>query len=163
MYAILAIALVCLGGSYGLFYYSKATGGWATTNHGAFVTPAVTIADLGWRDASGAGVVAERWWVWQVSAGCARKCVDVNRDLQSLQTLLNKQAHRVRLGFTDLTGASAPGGLAAKQIHMDGVDVDLGIYIVDPIGNLVFHYSEGTDPALILEDLKRLLKVSQIG
>ena len=38
-----------------------------------------------------------------------------------------------------------------------------GVYIVDPNGNLVFFYEISVDPALIKEDLKRLLKVSQIG
>ena len=38
-----------------------------------------------------------------------------------------------------------------------------GIYIVDPNGNLVFFYPIDINPKLLLADLKRLLKVSQIG
>jgi hypothetical protein len=38
-----------------------------------------------------------------------------------------------------------------------------GIYIVDPLGNLVFHYALDAAGKPVLQDLKRLLKVSQIG
>ena len=41
--------------------------------------------------------------------------------------------------------------------------MDEGIYIVDPNGNLVFSYPLDINPKLLLADLKRLLKVSQIG
>jgi hypothetical protein len=38
-----------------------------------------------------------------------------------------------------------------------------GIYIIDPIGNFVFRYGADGNPKDILSDLKRLLKMSQIG
>lgn len=37
------------------------------------------------------------------------------------------------------------------------------IYIIDPLGNLVLSYQQGVDPSGILQDLKRLLKLSRIG
>ena len=52
----------------------------------------------------------------------------------------------------DLVRISAGGGM-----------MDEGIYIVDPNGNLVFFYPIDINPKLLLADLKRLLKVSQIG
>ena len=38
-----------------------------------------------------------------------------------------------------------------------------GLYIVDPLGNLVLRYPLGAAGNSVLDDLKRLLKVSQIG
>ena len=37
------------------------------------------------------------------------------------------------------------------------------IYIVDPLGNLMMSYQVGADPSGIRKDLKRLLKLSQVG
>ena len=49
------------------------------------------------------------------------------------------------------------------RISAGGRRMDEGIYIVDPNGNLVFFYPIDINPKLLLADLKRLLKVSQIG
>ncbi len=37
------------------------------------------------------------------------------------------------------------------------------IYLIDPKGRLILAYPEGTEPKDLLKDLRRLLKVSQIG
>jgi cytochrome oxidase Cu insertion factor (SCO1/SenC/PrrC family) len=37
------------------------------------------------------------------------------------------------------------------------------VYLVDPLGNLMMHYPAGADGKRMLKDLRRLLKVSQIG
>jgi len=37
------------------------------------------------------------------------------------------------------------------------------IYLVDPLGNLMMRFPRDPDPSLILKDLRRLLRVSQIG
>lgn len=37
------------------------------------------------------------------------------------------------------------------------------IYIIDPLGNLMMSYAPGAPPKGLLEDLKKLLKLSRIG
>jgi hypothetical protein len=37
------------------------------------------------------------------------------------------------------------------------------IYLVDPLGNLMMRYPANSDPAKVIKDLERLLKVSRIG
>jgi hypothetical protein len=37
------------------------------------------------------------------------------------------------------------------------------IYIVDPLGNLMMSYGPSSEPKGLLEDLKKLLKLSHIG
>jgi hypothetical protein len=175
MYAIVAVALASLTAAYALFYWSQTGPGWGTTNNGEFVSPMVTVQDLGWRGAKGVVLDPEHWWLWHVDTGCDSDCVKVAHDLRAIHTLLNKDARRVRIGFTDLAHvqantrdhATVGSDQLGKPILINNVGsqlgVDIGIYIVDPIGNLVLYYAQGTDPGLILEDLKRLLKVSQIG
>jgi hypothetical protein len=37
------------------------------------------------------------------------------------------------------------------------------IYMIDPLGNLMMRFPKDVDPSLMAKDIKRLLKVSQIG
>ena len=37
------------------------------------------------------------------------------------------------------------------------------IYMIDPLGNLMMRFPKDVNPSLMAKDLKRLLKVSQIG
>ena len=57
------------------------------------------------------------------------------------------------------------GSLPLEVTVLSGVQKTMpeGIYIIDPIGNFVFRYGADGNPKDILSDLKRLLKMSQIG
>jgi hypothetical protein len=50
-----------------------------------------------------------------------------------------------------------------RLLSGSGSPLAAGIYIVDPLGNLVLHYPVDASGKSVLTDLKRLLKVSQIG
>ncbi|MAM88398.1 MAG: hypothetical protein CME36_13935 [unclassified Hahellaceae] len=55
---------------------------------------------------------------------------------------------------------------AAIQVWLDnaGISAQPGDFVLaDPNGNFIMHYPKATDGKAILEDLKRLLKVSKIG
>jgi hypothetical protein len=91
-------------------------------------------------------------------------CAEALQKLRAAHILLNKEAKRVRRGIT--TGPAfvipddQPDLLRIQSLREKTPD---GIYIVDPNGNLVFFYPLDINPKLLLADLKRLLKVSQIG
>jgi cytochrome oxidase Cu insertion factor (SCO1/SenC/PrrC family) len=165
---IFAIALVTLGGAYALFYAAREGGIWGTTNHGTFVDPPLSMAELRLTDADGR-VLTEggTWWLWVVApAGCAQACESAVQQLRQLHVLLNKDAPRVRRALL------APPGTAAavmagfpKLIRLTGdlAPLEQGVYIVDPIGNLVLHYPYRDAGPPVLDDLRRLLKLSQIG
>jgi hypothetical protein len=164
MLAIACIALATLAASYGAFYLAKTSGGWGTTNHGDFVSPPTTTAELGWQ------VEGEqrRWWVWMVAGTCAADCRATAAAMQAVHKLLNRDVDRVRRGFTPADGMPLPAWLSDyPQLAVVSVAelerVSEGVYIVDPNGNLVLMYPLHTEPRLVLEDLKRLLKISQIG
>lgn len=165
---IMLIAFVSLGGSYLLFYFAKTDGGWGTTNNGEFVTPQTNIEQLGWQvEGKFSADVQGHWWLWVVAEDCASACQQTIRDLRALHVLLNKEAERVRRGFSG--GEQARQQLveqfpALAQIRLAASQsVEQGIYIADPLGNLVFRYALDVNPKQIQQDLKKLLKVSQIG
>jgi hypothetical protein len=163
------VAAVSLAGAYLLFFAARDGGGWGTTNHGAFLTPARVLSELMIRDESGSPVNETRsWWLWVLTASpCGAECEQALQQLRQLHILLNKDAGRVRRAL--VTADPAPGeGLRERYPQvafltgtLDGLAA--GIYIVDPIGNLVFWYPFADAGEPVLDDLKRLLKVSQIG
>ncbi|MDH3952764.1 MAG: cytochrome oxidase assembly protein, partial [Gammaproteobacteria bacterium] len=38
-----------------------------------------------------------------------------------------------------------------------------GFYLIDPLGNLVLYFGPGINPRDMVDDIKRLLKLSRIG
>ena len=136
MIVMLAVAMISLGGSYLLFYLAQGTEGWGTTNNGAWVEPPTTIADLEWRVEGDERV----WWLWTVNAGCDMACQASAKNLRALHILLNREADRVRRGYTDLSGASDMTWMndfpELNEVSI-ATSVEPGIYIIDPLGNLV--------------------------
>ena len=163
-----AIALVTLGGAYALFYAAREGGVWSTTNHGTFVDPPITVAELGLADGSGAALrEGGTWWLWVVARGpCEGDCAAALVQLRALHVLLNKDAGRVQRALVTGIGA-VPADVADQPglVLLTGAldRLEDGIYLVDPIGNLVLRYPYVDAGKPVLEDLKRLLKLSQIG
>ncbi len=166
---ILLIAGLSLAGAYLLFLAVRDGGGWGTTNRGTFVTPATTVSNLDIRDESGASAdTGGVWWLWVVTdSPCAAECQQALHQLRQLHILLNKDTRRVRRALVTAAAAQAPellGGFPALELFTGSLSgLASGIYIVDPIGNLVLWYPFADAGEPVLDDLKRLLKVSQIG
>jgi cytochrome oxidase Cu insertion factor (SCO1/SenC/PrrC family) len=177
-YLMWLIGFGSVGGAYLLFYLAVSSGLWGTTNHGELVTPAMHIESLDLKQ--GPATVAASfdtggsWWLWTVSAdGCEQACAQTLASMRSTRVLLNRNASRVRRALVTL----APQGAVATATVADQAENDpdarlwgagaamlrAGIYIVDPNGYLVLHYPLDGEPGHVLEDLKKLLKVSQIG
>ncbi|MEZ5558570.1 MAG: hypothetical protein R3E86_08525 [Pseudomonadales bacterium] len=172
---IVLIAAVSLGGSYALFYMSRGGEPWGTTNRGEFVSPPLSLADLNVRDGSGQPMTeGETWWLWVVAgapqpsgSACGADCAQAVYMVRQLHVLLNKDADRVQRALVTLDGAPDPALSEQfpklRYLAADTGRLRPGIYIVDPIGNLVLRYEYAAAGKPVLEDLKKLLKVSQIG
>ena len=96
---------------------------------------------------------------------CNDACQTTVQNMRALHVLLNREADRVRRGFTGPVRAEwvdAYPQMAAVTVA-DRASLKPGVYIIDPHGNLVLFYPMNTEPKPVLEDLKKLLKVSQIG
>lgn len=165
---MLVIAATSLGGSW-LLYLASQEGVWGTTNKGAFVTPAVAVGQLNIVDASGVEFSGEGiWWLWVVQErSCDQACDDALHQLRQLHVLLSRDADRVHRALltaeplkNEALVAKYPG---LRLLSGSIAPLASGIYIVDPLGNLVLHYPIDVEGKSVLADLKRLLKVSQIG
>ena len=160
---ILITATISLLGSYGLFWVAKSGVGWGTTNNGAFVTPATNRSDLGWQFQSDLELLQDNlWWLWLTVDNCDAGCEQALKSLKATHILLNKEAERVRVAYSSADQV-APGTSGVIRVRPTQRDMPVGIYIIDPLGNLVFFYPVDAPPEDVLKDLKRLLKVSQIG
>lgn len=164
---ILAIALASVGGAYLLFYLGGG-GPWGTTNRGTFVDPPVNVDGLDVRTDSGDSFgTGDSWWLWVVPQGpCEASCEEALYQLRQLHVLLHRDAGRVRRALVIPAGddRGAAEDYPRLQVLSGNLgSLDRGIYVIDPLGNLVFHYAleDGGEP--VLDDLERLLKVSQIG
>jgi hypothetical protein len=166
---MLLIATASLGGSYALYYASLSGGPWGTTNKGSFVDPPVSLDALALVDADGVALEEARtWWIWVVRAEpCDPACAEALHQLRQLHVLLHRDADRVRRAL--VSPSQLPrGDLEALYPDLEFLTGQVegltpGIYIVDPHGNLVLRYPLDAAGKPVLEDLKRLLKVSQIG
>lgn len=165
---IVAISVVSLTGAWLLYEQTRDGALWGTTNHGTFVDPPLTVADLGIVvDDGRTPFDAANWWLWVVPQGpCEEDCQHALHQLRQLHVLLNRDAARVRRGLLTSAGGVSQIAMQYPRLQMLSGNLDeleRGIYIVDPLGNLVFHYSMSDAGEPVLNDLKRLLKVSQIG
>ncbi len=164
---VAVVAMASLLGAYALFFGFRGAHPWGTTNNGEFVQPPVSADVLGLSGDDGRPFESNgRWWLWTVAPqGCLADCHQALDVSERLVVLLHKDSSRVQRAL--VTGSDA--SLAATSVGAlpvlrgDMALLRAGAYIVDPLGNLVLWYSyEQVGPGL-LDDLKRLLEVSQIG
>ena len=160
----------------------------ASGNYGSLVQPVRTIewppleTFDGQRFEAGFG----RKWTFLLFAGdaCAELCRDNLYYMRQIRTLLGRDAQRLQNVM--LSSAPLDDGLRDflgeyprlvvvenfrdpdfyRSFELDGVD-PVGsaprLYLVDPDQNLMMYYPAENDHARILEDLKKLMKLSQIG
>jgi cytochrome oxidase Cu insertion factor (SCO1/SenC/PrrC family) len=136
-------------------------------------------------DAQGKAFSAQQWQkIWSVvmvdAASCAELCQKQAHMLKQVHTLLNKDAKRVqRILLVPATANSNAISALQKQypglIVLAGADAETvsfagnfnmaanGVYLVDPLGNLMMSYPANLEQKSIFADLKRLLKNSWAG
>lgn len=168
---LFALAIVPLFGAYWLYQSTRMSVPWSTTNHGELLTPIRSIADRGLQAADGSAsmVGSGVWWLVIVSDGaCGNGCGHALHQLRQLHVLLGKDADRIKRALVELGGSGVDSELAERYPKLNWFTgsagaLRAGVYIVDPHGNLVlyYHYADAGKP--VLEDLKKLLKVSNIG
>lgn len=142
--------------------------------HGTLIGDGTHLADLGVQ-----GAAQERWQLLVTAAGdCATDCRELVYRARQIHIGLNRDAARAAHGLA----VSRPLSEAYDQqlqreypqlgrYSLDDLAyqkrVPLGegaqLWIVDPHGNLVLRYDATTKGKDILNDLRLLLKLSQIG
>lgn len=163
---LFGISFATLGLAWLLFLGARGGMSWGTTNNGEFVDPPMQVDGLEWLDQKGALDTNKKWWLWMVVETCEADCAKTMHDLRSLHTLLNKEANRVAralLTRDGMSGAVTTEEMDKVELRRTPASLKPGVYIVDPLGNLVLWYPQTTPPKPVLDDLKRLLRLSQIG
>lgn len=164
-----------------------------TTNAGELVHPAqplepVTLPVITARSdtADGELPVERRWTVVYVAAdGCGPDCREVLWATRQIRLSLGRDMGRVKrvlllpeaqadrdyfqsehadLTVLNLDAAEAESFVRQLELE-DGVAPATSgrLYIIDPLGNLMMYFLPGFDPDDFMDDMKRLLRVSQIG
>jgi hypothetical protein len=167
---LFAIAIVPLIGASWLYESSRNSKPWGTTNRGELLDPIVSVEALHLTAADGSSSMVDsgQWWLVTVSNdGCSADCQNAVHQLHQLHILLGRDASRVKRGLIELGITPVAPELSqypdVAQFSGEPQSLDPGVYIVDPLGNLVLRYSFGDAGKPVLQDLKQLLKVSHIG
>jgi cytochrome oxidase Cu insertion factor (SCO1/SenC/PrrC family) len=132
--------------------------------------PIRSVGDLQLIAADGAASMLNsgQWWLVTVADdGCSAECQTAVHQLRQLHILLGRDALRVKRSLVTI-GETPPDASLAQYPELirfasRSEVLRPGVYIVDPLGNLVLRYDYQGAGKPVLEDLKQLLKVSHIG
>lgn len=150
-----------------------------TSNYGALISPPVSIsAEL--PDSALAELAAGRWiMLYESDAECGDGCREALYRMRQTRLMFGKDMDRILRVF--LHGDSLPdrvliegehpglqtindkglGNLLAENKPKN--EMPDGIYLFDPLANLVMYFPPNLDPQLLVDDVKHLLKLSRIG
>ena len=162
-----------------LYYQGELLQPEGRANHGALLEPIANLADL----STGSALQSENdghWLLIYSNAGdCDEPCEFGLYSLRQMRLMLGREMERVKRVF--LHGASAPDTVFLADEHAglitledepltralsDKKPADLaagGYYLIDPLGNLVMYFHPELDPGDVVDDIKRLLRLSRIG
>ncbi len=156
-------------------------------NYGQLVQPVKKINWPSMQTTDGellADGVGKRWaFILFTEDGCAVQCRENLFYMRQLRTLLGKNQGRLQnvLLSKSAIGADLQQYLVdypefhvidgpqysdlADQFELEGIEVGVEprMYLVDPDNNLMMHYPAKSDEKLILDDLRSLMRLSQIG
>lgn len=185
----LAIIVALFAVPLGVAYVLRDVVGWSPAghvNHGQLIEPARTLPEVTLPSIKGGEPVANpfmgHWSLVHVDSGhCDEKCQYALYVMHDIRIDLGRNLSRVH-GVYLVTGGAccdhvlterrdprltvldASGSAARKLVDtFPGGDLDATIFIVDPLGNLMMRYDSRHEPMGLLEDLQRLLRLSQIG
>jgi hypothetical protein len=149
------------------------------TNRGVLLEPVVALAE----EMPGSPVVSladGQWLLIYVNEGrCDEDCRDALYRQRQIRLMLGQEMERVARVF--LHGDAVPDRVFLENEHQGlktitdkGLATLLeekqpegshsgGIYLVDPLANLVMYFTPDLNPRDVVEDLKHLLELSRIG
>ena len=178
---LLLIAAVFLGplAIAALMYFSGGLQHIGRTNHGALLEPFVNIPAA--LPASPTTTRIDGYWalVYLNDGACAATCVRALHTIRQSRLMLGGEMKRLLRVF--LHGESLPDTVFLDAEHAGLISLrdsgfssllankkparlsGGGYFLLDPLGNLVMYFEPALDPAHMVEDIKRLLKLSRIG
>jgi hypothetical protein len=165
--ALAALFLLPLALSFWMYYGA----GWrpaGKTNHGELIQPVRALPN--------AALFGGKWALVYIGAGgCDAACRNALHVMRQTRLSLNNEMTRVNRVFLasrdccdreflqrehpGIAVVAAPGGAP----EFPATERANSLFIVDPLGNLVMRYDARENPKGLLEDLRKLLKLSHIG
>ena len=159
------------------------------TNNGELIRPVITTerSELVGVDSFSVEHIKELEGHWVIlniipDQSCDKLCVDTIHASKQLRLMLNKDLTRVRRAVIVMQGEQnpsfqpwwdeddrllkvKPGTALAEKIKQQVSGKLTGgiLVLMDPLGNLMMQYPSGFDPYAVKRDLKKLLRISQIG
>ena len=145
-----------------------------SVNRGQLIIPPMDAAGVELEALTGGGMhrFADRWTLLHTVEGtcdtsCLRRLYDtrqvrlaVGRDIDRVQRyLLVTDAH----ALADVDQAQHPDLVVLRAPSEDVLSAEVGVRIVDPLGNIMMRYDPAQPADDMLKDLKRLLKLSTVG
>ncbi len=177
---VLVVAIFAVPLLLATFMYSS--GIWQpanSTNHGTILSPIVNLGE----ELPGSpllSIFTDRWQMIYVNEeDCAAACREALLRLRQSRLMLGNEMTRVDRVF--LHGDTPPDRVFLEQHHAglktitdQGLQELLairqppetlkgGIYLVDPLGNLVMYFAPDIEPGHMVDDIKHLLNLSRIG
>jgi cytochrome oxidase Cu insertion factor (SCO1/SenC/PrrC family) len=185
---VAALFLLPLGMSFVIFYSGWRPNG--QVNHGELIQPARPLPTTVLLDAADQQLDAEllrgRWTLAYVGdGGCDTRCAQALSLIRQTRLALGKDSQRVQRVFFVTSSCCNQQYLKTEHAGLITARLDEGsdreflalfpgtgstpasragrIYIIDPLGNLMMSYAPTAPAKGLLEDLKKLLKLSRIG
>jgi cytochrome oxidase Cu insertion factor (SCO1/SenC/PrrC family) len=171
-----------------LMYYGGGIRPSGSTNHGDLITPPVTLAEVELPSTDDrplpANTLRGRWTMVFIGDGaCDHRCREALTLMRQTRLALGDDMPRVQRLFmisgnccdrpylqTEHPGLllgriDNPAGKTLLETFPAGANAAQQgrIYLVDPLGNLMMSYAPDAPQKGLLEDLKKLLKLSHIG
>ena len=150
------------------------------TNHGELLQPIVNLDDALAPGSKARELFGDSWVLVHADAGpCAEGCRDALYTMRQSRLMLGRDMERLERVL--LHGAGGPDTVFLAEEHpglltlRDDSLLQLldnkrpaalpagGFFLIDPLGNLVMYFAPGLDPADMVEDIERLLRLSRIG
>ncbi|NIA27174.1 MAG: hypothetical protein GWP02_03885 [Desulfobulbaceae bacterium] len=179
---LLLIAAVFLGPlliAAWMYYQGDSVQPQGRTNHGALLEPIENLADE--LPDSAIHTLYRQSWVllYSQDTACEATCKDALYTLRQSRLMLGKDMDRLTRVF--LHGNTRLDAVFLTEKHaglMTIEDSNLtrllnnkkpanlpanGFYLIDPLGNLVMYFQPDLDPSEMVDDIRRLLKLSRIG
>lgn len=182
--ALVAVFVLPFIGSWLAFYVFEIKPD--SRNYGDLVVPARPLELVMLQTTKKHNLNEEFWnkWTFVVidDGSCGQLCQENLYYLRQMRLALGRDVDRVQnlllssqpftedvagflVDYPDLSAADqVPQGFVRQFESIDNPSKNKPfIYLVDPLGNLMMTYPAENDPSSILSDMRRLLKVSQVG
>ena len=176
---LIAVMIAPIAFSYVLFYWGAPPG---TVNYGELIKVKV-LPDVALHKTNGVAFnmnqLRGKWVMLVVDSGkCEKLCREKLYYMRQVRLMQKNEIERIervwlidddkipetsiKEDFKGTIFINARDNKLLKEIPAKISQRD-HIYIVDPLGNLMMRFPKNIDPSKMAKDIKRLLKVSQIG